>query len=123
MFLFQSLATIFILFVMIRVVARYRDARIPKSEIWVWLIFWSVIAIAIWWPRGTDILANYLGISRGYELVVAISIAILFYLMFKVFTHLHQLQYQTTKLVRKLALEKYEEPEIIEVDIQTYETN
>jgi len=109
MILFQLLASVFIIIAIGRIVTRFREARIPKSEVWVWLIFWAVVAGAVWWPKGTDIVANYLGISRGYELIVAASLAILFYLMFKVFSHIHELQYQTTQLIRKLAVETHED--------------
>lgn len=107
---FQVLASIFILFTLQRILSRYQDARIPKSEVLVWVIFWLVIASAVWWPRGTDILANALGISRGYELVVASSLALIFYLTFKLFSHVHKLEGQMTDLVRRLTIEKHEEP-------------
>lgn len=106
---FQILATLFIIFAINRIVNRYRQERVPKSEIIVWLVFWLIVAAAIWWPRGTDIAANWLGISRGYELVVAMSLAVLFYLMFQVFSHLNKLQRQTTELVRQLAIKEHRE--------------
>lgn len=108
MILFQILASFFILFAINRIIRRYHEERIPKSEIMVWLILWVIVAVAVWWPRGTDILANWLGISRGYELIVAVSLALLFFLMFKVFSHIHRLERQATKLVRKLAIKEYE---------------
>lgn len=111
MLYFQILASIFILFVFQRIVDRYHEARIPKSELVLWVVFWVVIAGAIWWPKGTDILANALGISRGYELVVASSLAMLFYLVFKLFTHVHQLQSQVTKLVRELSIQQRRIPD------------
>lgn len=110
MLYFQLLATLFILFAMQRIIARYHEALIPRSEVSVWMIFWILVAGAIWWPRGTDIIANALGISRGYELVVASSLALLFYLVFKLFSHVHQLQSDLTRLVRELAIQQQKEP-------------
>lgn len=104
MFVFQLIATIFILLVIQRVVGRFHAGRIPKSEMMIWVIFWLLLAGAVWWPRGTDIIANKLGISRGYELIVAMSLAALFYLNFQLFSHIHHLEQQLTKLVRNLAL-------------------
>lgn len=106
MLYFQLLATVFILFAIQRIYTRYQDARIPRSEVWVWIIFWLIIAAAVWWPQATDKLANILGISRGYELVVASSLALLFYLQFKLFSHVHQLEGQLTDLVRELAVQQ-----------------
>jgi small membrane protein len=110
MLYFQLLASLFILFAMQRIVARFHEARIPRSEVLVWVIFWLIVAGAVWWPEGTDIIANFLGISRGYELVVASSLAVLFYVVFKLFSHVHQLQSDLTKLVRELAIQQHQEP-------------
>lgn len=109
MFIFQILASLFILFAINRILARYREKRLPKSEVYVWLVFWLIIAGAVWWPQGTDIIARQFGISRGFELIVAASIAVIFYMLFKVFSHIHQLQQEMTELVRKLALKEEKE--------------
>lgn len=111
MLIFQIIATMFIVFALQRVNSRYKEARIPRSEVLVWVVFWIIVAAAIWYPRGTDIIANAIGISRGYELVVAVSLALLFFLVFKLFTHVHQLQTQMTELVRKLAIQQHHDPQ------------
>lgn len=104
MLFFQLLATAFILVAINRIVTRYRQELIPKSEILVWIIFWAGVAVAIWWPRGTDILAQWLGVSRGVDLIVTASLAVIFYLLFQIFSHVHRLQRELTQLVRKLAM-------------------
>ncbi len=116
MLIFQIIASVFILFAMQRILTRYKQARVPKSEVLIWLLFWFFVAIAVWWPRGTDLIANALGISRGYELVVAVSLALLFFMVFKLFTHVHQLHAQMTDLVRKLAIQQQEEKKVTSFD-------
>lgn len=107
MLFFQILASLFILFAINRIMMRYRQELIPKSEIVVWLFFWALVALAIWWPHGTDIIASWLGVSRGVDVVVTASLAVIFYLMFQVFSHVHKLQRELTQLVRKLAIKEH----------------
>ena len=109
MFVFQVLASLFIIFVINRVVKKYHEKRLPKSELLVWSVFWLLITAAIWWPKGTDVLAQALGITRGADLIMAGSIAILFYMLFKVFSQLFQLQREVTLLTRKLSHKEHEE--------------
>jgi hypothetical protein len=70
----------------------------------VWLVFWFLVASAVWWPRGTDILAKALGVSRGADVIFAASIALIFYLLFSLFSQVHRLQRELTQLVRSLAI-------------------
>lgn len=107
MLFFQLLATAFILFATYRIVARYRQERLPKSEIIVWAILWIIVGGAIWWPRGTDIVAGWLGVTRGVDVVVTASLAIIFYLLFVIFSHVHRQQQQMTQLVRKMSIDKH----------------
>ena len=109
MLIFQILASIFILFVLSRVFARYRDKQVPKSEVIVWIVFWLVIALAVWWPSGTDVLAKAVGVSRGVDLILAASVAVIFYSLFKLFSQVHSQQREITELVRKLGLEEHKD--------------
>ncbi|MBI4121904.1 MAG: DUF2304 family protein [Parcubacteria group bacterium] len=107
MLFFQLLATLFILVAIHRIITRYRQELIPRSEIVVWLVFWLLVTVAIWWPRGTDILARSLGVSRGVDVIVTASLAAIFYLLFQLFSHVHRLQRELTTLVRALAIKEH----------------
>ena len=107
MLFFQILASLFILFAINRIVTRYRQELVPKSEIAVWLLFWALVAVAIWWPHGTDVVASWLGVSRGVDVVVTAALAVLFYLLFQVFSHVHKLQRELTQLVRTMAIKEH----------------
>lgn len=111
MFIFQSLATIFILFVVNRIFSKYKEKRIPKSEIIVWACFWFLVGVAIWWPRLTDRFAQLVGVTRGVDLIVTASIALIFYLLFQIFSHIYKIEREFTKLIRKLAHKELEDKE------------
>lgn len=107
MLFFQLLASLFIVIAVYRILTRYRQELVPKSEILVWLVLWLIVSVAIWWPRGTDIVAGWLGVTRGVDVIVTASLAIIFYLLFVVFSHVHRMQQQITQLVRKLAIDTH----------------
>ncbi len=104
MLFFQILASLFIAFAVNRIVTRYHSQLLPKSEMVVWCVFWLLVAVAIWWPRGTDVIAKLLGVSRGADVIFAASIAIIFYLLFGILSHISRLQRELTQLVRSLAI-------------------
>ena len=104
MLFFQLLATVFMAFAVNRIVTRYREELLPKSEMVVWCVFWVLVAAAIWWPRGTDMIARLLGVSRGADVIFAGSIAVIFYMLFGILSHVHRLQRELTQLVRSLAI-------------------
>ena len=62
--------------------------------------------MAFWWPNGTTILANNLGIGRGADLILYISIVILFYLVFKLHVKLESVGRDIAKVVRQDSLDK-----------------
>ena len=107
MLFFQLLATVFILVAIQRILKRYQQERLPKSEIVVWLVLWLIVSVAIWWPKGTDLLAHALGVTRGVDVVVTASLAIIFYLLFSLFSQVQRLQQQITQLVRKMAMDQH----------------
>lgn len=104
MLFFQILGSIFIAFAVNRIVSRYRQELLPKSEMIVWCVFWALVATAIWWPHGTDVIAQLLGVSRGADVIFAASIAVIFYLLFGILSHISRLQRELTQLVRSLAI-------------------
>ncbi|PIS05550.1 MAG: DUF2304 domain-containing protein [Candidatus Buchananbacteria bacterium CG10_big_fil_rev_8_21_14_0_10_42_9] len=100
---------IFIAFALSRVVLRWRKKDITAREFFVWLVFWVLVAVAVILPQTTDVLAKFVGVSRGADLLVYISIVVLFFGMFKVLVKLESVDKQITELVRKLAIKDSDE--------------
>lgn len=69
-----------------------------------WIAFWLLILFFIVRDDLLITIAHRLGVSRGVDLAIYISIAIIFYLLYKIFVRLEQIQAQITKLVRSNAL-------------------
>lgn len=104
-FLFQSLFLIFVFFAFWNVVKRKRDGALGPKGMWFWLVFWLFAGIAVLYPNSTQVIAGYLGIGRGADLVLYVSLAVIFYLLFKLHVKIEVVGRDITKVVRREALE------------------
>jgi len=83
---------------------RVRERVISAKEALLWTLLWAVAIIVILLPNTTSILANWLGVGRGADLVLYASIVTLFLIVFKIFVSLDALDRKLTELVRRDAL-------------------
>jgi len=60
----------------------------------------------VWWPDSTVIVANYLGIGRGTDLILYISLAVIFFILFRLHVKIESIGRDITKVVRKDSLDK-----------------
>ncbi len=101
----QLILLLFLLFALSRVFLRFRGGQIKYKE----FIFWSVVFVSaifgVLFPGETTRLARLFGIGRGADLVIYVSIIVLFYLIFRAYVLMENLSHQITELVRKIALE------------------
>ncbi|MCL4390432.1 MAG: DUF2304 family protein [Patescibacteria group bacterium] len=106
MFLFQIITIFFLLFALSRVFLRAKGGQIKTGESFFWGVVFTAAGLAIVFPRELTSLANSLGVGRGADLVVYISIIALFYLVFRIYVMMENIRHEITELVRKVALEK-----------------
>lgn len=102
--LIQILLSLFLIFAFIKVIGRFRAKEISYWSLIFWLLFWIVVAMVVWQPNLSTELANRLGVGRGTDLVMYVSVAVLFYLMFRQTVRLEKMEKNVTKIVREIAL-------------------
>lgn len=107
--LIQIVLIIFVFLVILRLIARFRKKEINTKEFLIWLIFWIAAGLVAAWPKVSDIAAQYLGVGTGFNLLVALSILIIFYLIFRLFVKLEKTQKDISKIVEHIALEEFED--------------
>jgi hypothetical protein len=74
----------------------------------MWLSIWTLGALAIIWPRSTMLVARWLGIGRGADLLLYSSVLLMLVGFFYVYARFRRLDRQITLLVRRLAIENAE---------------
>ena len=96
----------FVLFAVSRVWLRYRDGEIGVFGMLLWSLLWLAVGGFVWWPGVTDFFAQKLGIGRGVDALVYISIMGLFYGIFRIYIKLEFIDHELTNLIRALALKE-----------------
>ncbi|MDD5341365.1 MAG: DUF2304 family protein [Patescibacteria group bacterium] len=102
--LIKIVLILFIVFVISKVALRYKDKAISLQEFILWTIFWLLVGFVVIFPETTSYVANLLGVGRGVDLVIYVSILILFYLVFRVLTRQDKIEKDVTRIVREIAL-------------------
>lgn len=101
---FQIIIAIFAIFALYRVIAQFLKHRITRNELFFWIIFWILVLAVGTFPSIINYIANIVGIGRGVDVAIYLSILIIFYLLFKVFVRLDRIDKDLTKIVRKISL-------------------
>ena len=102
----QILAFVFVTFAVSRAVLRAKDKKISLGELFFWLAIWGGLIFVVFFPAITSYFAQLLGIGRGVDVIVYMSISLLFYLIFRLYVKLEETERKITKLVRELAINK-----------------
>lgn len=102
----QVFLLIFIVFALSRVVLRLREKVISAQTALFWSFIWISAFAGILSPKITTKIAEFFGVGRGVDIMVYISIAVLFYLVFRVFVMVEDLRHEISELIRVVALKK-----------------
>lgn len=100
----QILLISFLLFAVSRTVLRFKDGSLALGSFLFWLALWSLAAVAIIDPSFSTYIAKIIGIQRGADVIIYVSIVLLFYLLFRVNILIENLKEEITKLNRQIAL-------------------
>lgn len=100
----QILVTIFVGFILFRLFVQRQKNKLSVLNFLIWLVLWLIILVVFWQPDTTSYLATWLGIGRGADLVVYLSIVAIFYLIFRIFVRLNKIEREITKVVREDAI-------------------
>lgn len=100
----QLVAIVFLIFAFSRVWLRAREGSIGWGMFLFWILIWILVLVAVIKPELTTQLAKRLGIGRGVDVVLYISIVLLFYLNFRSNVMIENLRHEITRLTRIIAL-------------------
>jgi hypothetical protein len=100
----QILINLFALYAITRVAMKVKDKTLTRGWGTLWIFFWVFVGLVVSLPWTTSFLAAKLGVTRGVDLVVYVSILALFYLVFRLTVKIEKLEHNITRLVREVAL-------------------
>ncbi|HEX7498904.1 MAG TPA: DUF2304 family protein [Polyangia bacterium] len=105
----QIVLICFAVFAVSRVMIRYRRGNMRTVDLGLWLVFWVAVIVVAWLPDTTNLLARWLGVGRGVDTAMYLSLLVIFYLLFRSFAKIEDLDRQITRIVRANALREMEE--------------
>lgn len=97
---------LFSFFVLGKIYSKFKKQELSKVEASLWFVLWLGVLFATLLPHATDILALYLGIGRGADLLVYLSIVVIFYVIFAIYIKTRKIENNITKLVREIAIKE-----------------
>lgn len=100
----KAFIVIIALFAISRAFLRFKDKKVSLSGLVFWTILWILAVIFAFAPQGVSYVAELIGIQRGTDFIIYLSIILLFYMFFRVYVRFESLEQDITKLTRELAL-------------------
>jgi hypothetical protein len=85
-------------------IAAMRSRRLTGRAGAAWLFLWAGAAASVAFPESLAVIARSLGIGRGADLVLYLSILFMFAAFFIVYLRFRKIDEQLTRIVRHLAI-------------------
>jgi hypothetical protein len=105
----QVVLICFAVFAMSRALIRYRRGLTRVLHVELWLLFWVGVVVVGMRPEVTDMLAKWLGVGRAVDAAMYLALLLIFYLLFRSFGKIEDLDRQLTRVVRANALRELDE--------------
>lgn len=102
----QVIAIIFAIFLLVKAILRLKNKKLTINE----FLFWSAISLILIvlsiFPQLSHIVANFFGFGRGLDFFIVSSILLIFYLIFRIYSMLEDLDSKIVKLARSISLKE-----------------
>lgn len=107
----QILGILFLLFAISRVILRWKDHLLPTRQMFFWSFIFLGILVILLAPELSSKIATFLGIARGADAIIYASIVFIYYLVFRIFVAIENLEHKLTTLIQQNALDKLSDTE------------
>lgn len=87
---------------------RYLRRELSLRRLLGWTVVWGGATVVVLVPTTSERLAAILGVGRGADVIIYLSVAALFYLQFRLFARVDRLERDITTLTRHAALKDFE---------------
>jgi len=87
---------------------RFKDAKMSFNMLLVWMLIWIFLIVFAVYPETTSLLANITGIGRGLDLILIIGLIGCYYLIFRIYNLIENVEEEITQLVSELAIQRGE---------------
>ena len=106
----QIVLVAFAVFAFSRVVIGLRRNTLGISAFVLWTMFWATVVVVALRPETTAAVAHVFGVGRGADLAIYLALVLVFFLLFRLFAKIEDLERQLTRFVRAQALKDLDKP-------------
>ena len=82
---------------------RLKKNRISVSIFFIRTTFWLLLVFVSFFPRITDVLANFFGVDEGANFALLAAVLVLFWLYYRLTMKIEQIERNITKIVSHLS--------------------
>lgn len=104
--LIQYFLILLILVILYRIFSKWRQGSLDLKAFVFWLCFWVLAGAVVFRPESTNFVANIFGVGRGADLVIYLSIIVIFYIIFQTAVKIERMERNITKIVREVAIKQ-----------------
>lgn len=91
---------------MIYTFIRFRESKMSLGMLFIWSVVWIVLIILSLFPTATGYFANLIGIGRGLDVILILGLIGCYYLIFRIYNMIENMEKEITLLVREMALHR-----------------
>lgn len=102
--LFQIGIILFAVVVILRTYGQYKKEYVSRYWLIAFSFLWIMVMIATLVPKGTDRIAQLVGVERGADLFVYVAVLVLVYVVYRLLVRVQHMHQEITELVRQIAL-------------------
>lgn len=102
--LFQLGIILFAIVVILRTYGQYKKEHVSRYWLIAFSCLWTIVIVAALVPKGTDRIAQMVGVERGADLFVYVAVLILVYAVYRLLVRVQHMHQEITELVRQIAL-------------------
>ena len=100
----QILALIFAIFALFKIILQVKNNEITVESAIFWIFIWMLVILMVVFPQTMNYLATLTGVERGVDVIMYIATIILFYLLYRLYIKIENLEREITIIVREIAI-------------------
>ncbi|MGZ4857062.1 MAG: DUF2304 family protein [Methanobacteriaceae archaeon] len=104
--LYQYIGILIGIVALIFTIIRFRDGKLSLGMFALWSGVWFIVILISIFPDVTSTLAIFTGIGRGLDVILIIGLIGCYYLIFRIYNMIENIEEEINQLVREIALER-----------------
>lgn len=113
--LYQIVGSVIGLIAIIWALLRFREGKMTIGMLTLWTLIWIAVIYVSLNPEVTNAFAVITGIGRGLDVILILGLFGCYYLIFKIYTMVENMEQEITHLVRELALQREDLEEMSDI--------